>query len=43
MNGEYAKWFKHKPARACVAVHQLPMGVPVSRNETGGEGDRLMF
>jgi 2-iminobutanoate/2-iminopropanoate deaminase len=29
MNGEYEKWFKHKPARSCVAVYQLPKGVPV--------------
>lgn len=31
MNGEYAKWFAHKPSRSCVAVHQLPFGVPVRR------------
>lgn len=30
MNEEYAKHFSHKPARSCVAVHQLPFGVPVS-------------
>ena len=29
MNGEYEKHFVHKPARSCVAVHQLPKGVPV--------------
>jgi len=29
MNEEYGKWFTHKPARACVAVAQLPMGAPV--------------
>lgn len=29
MNGEYEKWFSHKPARSCVAVKQLPKGVPV--------------
>lgn len=29
MNGEYAKWFAHKPARSCVAVAALPLGVPV--------------
>lgn len=29
MNGEYEKWFAHKPARTCVAVYQLPKGVPV--------------
>lgn len=29
MNEEYAKWFTHKPARSCVAVAQLPLGVPV--------------
>jgi hypothetical protein len=29
MNGEYEKWFTHKPARTCVAVYQLPKGVPV--------------
>jgi 2-iminobutanoate/2-iminopropanoate deaminase len=29
MNAEYEKWFAHKPARTCVAVHQLPKGVPV--------------
>jgi 2-iminobutanoate/2-iminopropanoate deaminase len=29
MNGTYEKWFTHKPARSCVAVYQLPKGVPV--------------
>jgi 2-iminobutanoate/2-iminopropanoate deaminase len=29
MNEEYAKHFTHKPARSCVAVLQLPKGVPV--------------
>ncbi|KAM0172656.1 hypothetical protein ACHAPC_006475 [Botrytis cinerea] len=29
MNGAYEKLFKHKPARSCVAVYQLPKGVPV--------------
>jgi len=30
LNGEYGKWFSaHKPARSCVAVYQLPKGVPV--------------
>jgi enamine deaminase RidA (YjgF/YER057c/UK114 family) len=29
MNGVYEKFFAHKPARSCVAVHQLPKGVPV--------------
>ncbi|ERF73520.1 hypothetical protein EPUS_07725 [Endocarpon pusillum Z07020] len=29
MNAEYEKWFTQKPARTCVAVHQLPKGVPV--------------
>ncbi|KAF1954918.1 YjgF-like protein [Byssothecium circinans] len=29
MNGEYEKYFTHKPARSCVAVKQLPKGVPV--------------
>ena len=29
MNGEYEKWFSHKPARSCVAVKTLPKGVPV--------------
>jgi len=29
MNLEYAEWFKHKPARSCVAVKQLPKGVDV--------------
>lgn len=29
MNEEYAKHFGHKPARSCVAVKQLPKGVPV--------------
>lgn len=29
MNEEYKKWFTHKPARACVAVHQLPLGCTV--------------
>ncbi|KAK0122246.1 hypothetical protein ONS95_010497 [Cadophora gregata] len=29
MNGEYEKWIKHKPARSCVAVKQLPKGVDI--------------
>ncbi|KAJ5225100.1 hypothetical protein N7468_006325 [Penicillium chermesinum] len=29
MNATYEKFFTHKPARSCVAVHQLPKGVPV--------------
>lgn len=29
MNSEYAKWVPHKPARSCVAVKQLPLGVEV--------------
>ncbi|KAL2000503.1 hypothetical protein VTN02DRAFT_2983 [Thermoascus thermophilus] len=29
MNETYSKWFAHKPARSCVAVAQLPKGVPV--------------
>jgi len=29
MNAEYEKWFVHKPARSCVAVKELPKGVPV--------------
>ncbi|KAK3059679.1 hypothetical protein LTS18_010289 [Coniosporium uncinatum] len=29
MNGVYEKWFAHRPARSCVAVKQLPKGVPV--------------
>lgn len=29
MNGVYAEWFAHKPARSCVAVKELPKGVPV--------------
>ena len=29
MNGTYEKRFTHKPARSCVAVFQLPKGVPV--------------
>jgi 2-iminobutanoate/2-iminopropanoate deaminase len=29
MNGEYEKWFTHKPARTCVAAKQLPLGVDV--------------
>lgn len=29
MNGVYEKFFAHKPARSCVAVYQLPKGVPV--------------
>jgi 2-iminobutanoate/2-iminopropanoate deaminase len=29
MNEEYGKWFTTKPARSCVAVHQLPKGVNV--------------
>jgi hypothetical protein len=29
MNGVFEKYFAHKPARSCVAVKQLPKGVPV--------------
>jgi len=29
MNETYARYFTTKPARSCVAVHQLPKGVPV--------------
>jgi reactive intermediate/imine deaminase len=29
MNGMYEQYFSHKPARSCVAVKQLPKGVPV--------------
>jgi 2-iminobutanoate/2-iminopropanoate deaminase len=29
MNSVYEKLFTHKPARSCVAVYQLPKGVPV--------------
>jgi len=29
MNGVYEQYFTHKPARSCVAVKELPKGVPV--------------
>ena len=29
MNGVYAKYFPHAPARSCVAVKQLPMAVEI--------------
>jgi len=29
MNAEYEKWIKHKPARSCVAVKELPKGVDI--------------
>lgn len=29
MNVEYEKWIKHRPARSCVAVKELPKGVNV--------------
>lgn len=29
MNAEYEKHFSHRPSRSCVAVKQLPKGVPV--------------
>ena len=29
VNAEYQKWFTTKPARTCVAVHQLPLGVDI--------------
>jgi 2-iminobutanoate/2-iminopropanoate deaminase len=29
MNAEYEKWIKHKPARSCVVVKQLPKGADV--------------
>ena len=32
MNGEYEKWFTHKPARTCVAVYQLPKGTSTKLN-----------
>jgi len=29
MNVEYSEWIKHRPARSCVAVKELPKGVNV--------------
>jgi len=29
MNSVYEKYFTHKPSRSCVAVKELPKGVPV--------------
>jgi len=29
MNRRYEKFFAHKPARSCVAVKQIPKGVPI--------------
>jgi 2-iminobutanoate/2-iminopropanoate deaminase len=29
MNEEYEKWIKHKPARSCVSVKQLPKDVNI--------------
>jgi 2-iminobutanoate/2-iminopropanoate deaminase len=29
MNGTYEQYFPHRPARSCVAVKELPKGVPV--------------
>lgn len=29
MNEEYSKWLKHKPARSCVAVKELPKGAAI--------------
>ncbi|KAK0798733.1 hypothetical protein LTR75_009443 [Friedmanniomyces endolithicus] len=29
MNSVYEQYFTHKPARSCVAVKELPKGVPV--------------
>src|SRR6266536_117236 len=29
MNATYERFFTHKPARSCLAVYQLPKGVPV--------------
>jgi enamine deaminase RidA (YjgF/YER057c/UK114 family) len=29
MNSVYSQYFTHKPARSCVAVKELPKGVPV--------------
>ena len=29
MNSVYEKYFTHAPARSCVAVKELPKGVPV--------------
>ncbi|EON67314.1 endoribonuclease L-PSP [Coniosporium apollinis CBS 100218] len=43
MNGVYEKYFAHKPARSCVAVYQLPKGVPVEIEciALAGEGSKL--
>jgi reactive intermediate/imine deaminase len=43
MNGVYEKFFAHKPARSCVAVKQLPKGVPVEIEciALAGEGSKL--
>ncbi|ODQ79975.1 hypothetical protein BABINDRAFT_161631 [Babjeviella inositovora NRRL Y-12698] len=39
-NGVYAKYFNdHKPARSCVAVKALPMGVPVEIEAVAVEKD----
>jgi reactive intermediate/imine deaminase len=29
MNAEYEKWIKHRPARSCFAVKELPKGADV--------------
>ncbi|TAQ87899.1 hypothetical protein B7494_g3785 [Chlorociboria aeruginascens] len=29
MNEEYEKWIRHKPARSCVAVKELPKGASI--------------
>ena len=34
MNSVYGEYFSHLPARSCVAVKQLPKGVPVEIEAT---------
>jgi enamine deaminase RidA (YjgF/YER057c/UK114 family) len=44
MNETYAKYFAHRPARSCVAVKELPKGVPVEIEcvgYLGEEGSKL--
>jgi enamine deaminase RidA (YjgF/YER057c/UK114 family) len=41
MNEVYIQYFTHKPARSCVAVKQLPKGVPVEIECIAWTGEKV--
>jgi len=43
MNKEYERWIKHRPARSCVAVKQLPKDVDVEIECVALPSKRRMF